>query len=215
MYKVRKLVWIITCFFALLLTGCSEKELEERCFPMMAAVGYEDNQVTFGLVFPRSKGSGDANSSNNEIQVPMVLTDNFNTSKDKYERHLNKIADYNHLKVFVIEEDLLEESKAYAQMLDSLSAEEELPRNTYVCVVEDIEELMELESNLPQDLGSYLEEYLTNHEEKKDRLLTLGDLIDEKENEEMVLYLPYLDIEENYVEWEGYVNTKGKIWKEF
>ena len=30
----------------------------------------------------------------------------------------------------------------------------------------------------------------------------------------MILYLPYLEVEENYVEWNGYVNTFGKKWEE-
>ena len=33
---------------------------------------------------------------------------------------------------------------------------------------------------------------------------TKGDLIDEKANQELVLYMPYLGVEENYVTWEGY-----------
>ena len=94
--------------------------------------------------------------------------------------------------------------QAYEDMLDHLSLTEEFPRNTYVCMVEDVEELLEIDKNLPQDLGTYLEEYLGNHEEKKNRMLTLGDLIDEKENKTLVLYAPYLIPEETYVEWGGY-----------
>jgi len=74
--------------------------------------------------------------------------------------------------------------------------------------------LFEMEKEISQDLGTYLEEYLKSHEEKKDRLLTLGDLLDEQANQLFVLYLPYLDVEENKLEWNGYVNTSGKVWQE-
>ena len=83
-----------------------------------------------------------------------------------------------------------------------------------MCVVDDAEELLELEKHLPQDLGTYLEEYLKNHEAQKNKLLTLGDLLNEKENQMMILYLPYLEADDNYVKWIGYMNTEGKTWKE-
>lgn len=188
----------------LLLIGCAATELEERCFPLMAAVGYEDGLVTYALGFPRVGSSGEEEPQINEIQVSSVQAGSFQKSKEKYEGHLNKMTDYNHLKVIVLEMDFLEQSTDYEEMLDLLAKTEEFPRNTYVCVVDDMEELLQIDENLPQDLGSYLEEYLNNHEEKKNRILTLGDLIDEKENEELILYIPYLETEENYVEWGGY-----------
>ena len=99
-------------------------------------------------------------------------------------------------------------------MLNNLAETEEFPRNTYVCAIDDIEDLLQLEKKLSQDIGTYLEEFLNNQESQKKRRLTLGDLLNEKENQMMVLYMPYLEAEENYVEWKGYVNTFGKIWKE-
>ena len=100
-------------------------------------------------------------------------------------------------------------------MLAYLAKTERFPRNTYVCVVNDIEDLFELEEHISQDLGTYLEEYITKHEEEKSHILTLGDLLDERENQTLILYLPYLEVEENYVEWDGYVNILGEIWQDF
>ena len=102
----------------------------------------------------------------------------------------------------------------YENMLEVLAQTEDFPRNTYVCVVDEVDDLDEMGESISKDLGTYLEEYLKQQEEKKDRLLTLGDLIDEKENQAMVLYLPYLEVEENFIEWKGYVNISGKTWKE-
>lgn len=194
--------------------ACSSSELEESCFPMVVTVGYEEGDVTYCVGFPRVGSSGEEEPQINEIQVDMVKSNTFEESKAEYEKHLNKLTDYNHLKVLVLESDLLENETAYVEVLDYLAETEEFPRNTYVCAVDDIKDLLEIDQNLPQDIGTYLEEYLKNHEEKKDRLLTLGDLIDEKENQMMILYMPYLDVKENYVEWKGYMNTSGKSWQE-
>lgn len=196
--------WIGLTGVVFLLIGCAATELEERCFPLMAAVGYEDGRVSYALGFPRVGSSGEKEPQMNEIQVSPVRANSFQESKEKYEGHLNKATDYNHLKVIALEEDLLEQNIPYNEMLEVLASTEEFPRNTYVCAVDDIDDLLEMDANLPQELGTYLEEYLNNHEEKKERLLTLGDLIDEKENQEMILYIPYLETEENYVEWGGY-----------
>lgn len=188
----------------LILCACASTELEERCFPVLTAVGYEDGKVSFAAGFPRSGTAQDANAQVSEIQVPTAKGKSFAASKTKYESLLNKVADYNHLKVFVLEEDLMEQTPLYEEMLDELAKTEEFPRNTYVCAVDDVEDLMEMEQNLPQDIGTYLEEYLNNHEEKKGTLLTLGDLMDEKENKSLVLYIPYLEVEESFFEWGGY-----------
>lgn len=199
--------WIgfgIAFVFASQLGACAATELEERCFPMVVAVGYDDGKVSYGAGFPRTGNSNEGESQINEIQVSIVKRKTFEESKTKYESHLNKVTDYNHLKVLVLEEELMQQTAVYNEMLDVLASSEEFPRNTYVCAVDDIDDLMEIEKNLPQELGTYLEEYLNNHEERKGDLLTLGDLIDEKENNQMVLYIPYLEVEETYVEWGGY-----------
>ena len=203
--KRSALVLLLGCFM-LQLAGCRQTELEERCFPLLVAVDYEDDEakVTFCAGFPRAENSGGSTGQTSELQVSKASGDTFAKSRQEYEKNLNKVPDYNHLKVLVLGEDFVDNPAAYDEMLDHLAKTEEFPRNTYVCMVEDVDELLELDEELPQDLGTYLEEYLNNHEAKKNRMLTLGDLLDEKENKEMILYAPYLEPEETYVEWGGY-----------
>lgn len=191
---------VCVCFIA-----CSTTELEQRCFPMLVAVGYEDGKVTYGAAF-----SKEDTTKNNFLTAETA----FGESKSKYEKRLNKDADYNHLKILVLESELLENPTAYGAMLDYLAETEDFPRNTYVCAAEDVDDLFELEKNISQDLGTYLEEYLKQQEDKKERLLTLGDLLDERVNQTFVLYMPYFEVEENFVEWKGYMNTTGKSWQE-
>ena len=154
---------------------------------MLVAIGCEDGRLTYKDAFPK---------------------------EDSFGAFGAKEKDYNHLKVLVLEDDLLETESLYETVLQELSEEEKFPRNTYICVMEDVDDLFEMEKEIAQDLGTYLEEYLKLHEEKKDRLLTLGDLMDEQENQIFVLYLPYLEVEDNKLIWIGYVNTSGKIWKD-
>lgn len=194
--------------------GCNHTELEERCFPLLAAAGMEGKRVTFEVSFPNLENDKDEDMSTEETSVSMAEKVSFSESKKEYESRLNKKADYNHLKVFVIELDLLKNEKSYNQMLDDLAKTQSFPRNTYVCVTDDITKLFETEEKLTEDLGTYLEAYIDKHEEAKTHILTLGDLLDEKENRTMILYLPYLEAEKNYINWAGYVNTQGEIWQE-
>ena len=202
--NVRIRCGVLSMFIALVLCACGATELEERCFPVLTGIGYENRNVTYTLGFPSESTSGKEGAKSNEIKVPTTKEKSFKESKSKYESRLNKLVDYNHLKVIVLEEDFIEQVKSYEEMMDYLAETEEFPRNTYVCVVDDVEDLMEIEKDLPQELGTYLEEYLNNHESIKENILTLGDLMDEKENKKMILYIPFLDVEDTYVEWDGY-----------
>lgn len=76
------------------------------------------------------------------------------------------------------------------------------PRNIYVCVAEDPLALFETEEDLPQDLGSYLEQYLQNQESAgSGKLFKLGRLLDEKENHILQIMLPYLETEDHIIFW--------------
>ena len=188
------------------LTGCNATELESRCFPMMVAVDYRERkgQVLFYESFPDSQDEAKSQASGTEIQAPPQMGNNFLESKTNFEKTLNKEVDYNHIKIIVFGEGILKNEAAYHDMLETLAESEEFPRNTYVCVVDDVEALVELKDELSQEIGSYLEEYLEHHEEKKNKILSLGDLIDEERNHDMILFLPYLKVEKSYVEWSGY-----------
>lgn len=185
--KNKRIFCCVVLGLALLLVGCSTTELEERSFPMLVAIGCDDGRLTYKDAFPK---------------------------EDSYGEFGAKEKDYNHLKVLVLETDLLETESLYETVLAELAKEEKFPRNTYVCAMEDIDDLFEMEKEISQDLGTYLEEYLKLHEKNKDRLLTIGDLLDEQANQTFVLYLPYLDVEEDILIWKGYVNTSGKMWQD-
>ena len=199
--KYRQIIFLALSMF---LMGCASVELEERSFPLVVAVGYEDRKVSYVLGFTSIEGADGKTPVSSEIPIKKTREETFLESKQAYESHLNKFVDYNHLKVLVLEEEVLKESNIYNEMLDVLAKGDTFPRNTYVCVVDDVEDLMEMEKALPQDLGTYLEEYLTHHEAKDGHRITLGDLIDEKENKLLALYLPYLEVEDTFVVWDGY-----------
>lgn len=205
--KKNRQVAMLLVSFIIVGTGCASTELEDRCFPMIVMVDYDEHTKEF-LFY-----EGFVNTKNQEEKIPVQRGNDFVQCKREFESNLSKKVDYNHLKIFVLGKNLLNQQKEYDAMLDFIIKEERFPRNTLVCETSSIEKLLELEEHLSEDLGNYLEQYLRKHEEKKDRLLTLGTVLEEKVNKEMLLFIPYIDAKESYVEWMGYMSLEknGKL----
>lgn len=188
------------------LYGCRATELEDRSFPMMAAVEYDSAQeeVGFTYIFPVLHTEPDAAEDAGAVNVAMEFAPDFIEAWDNYEKSMNKVADYNHLKVFLMSESFLENQTQYERMLTMIQEEETFPRNTYVCVTDDMQAVLDTQSGLVEDLGTYIEELLENHEYGKDsELPTLGNLIDEKENHRREWNIPYLTVENDTILWSG------------
>lgn len=194
------------------LIGCGATELEDRCFPMMAAVDKNDTQILFSYGFPELSQKENTDLAEAKVNAAMSSGANFAEALHEYEGQLSKAADCNHMKVLVIGQQFVEDEAHFTEMLSYLREKELYPRNTYVCFTDTADDLYAIEKNLPEDLGSYIEAYLQNHEsEKQIRLLNLGILLDEQLNQRQVLQFPYLTVQNQAMVWESnYVIDHGE-----
>ena len=167
---------IVASFF---LTSCGGVELEEKWFPMSIVIDYMSEEEQF--VFETGMG------------------ETLEAAKENFEGSLNKVVDYNHLKVFFVGQELLEEKIALEESLVTLSRLHEIPRNAYLCTAEDIEDL--LQGDFKPDLGTYAEEFLKTQARDARRLPTLGTGIDAFYNKKGELNLPILAGEEDAMLW--------------
>lgn len=200
----QKIGILLFCFLTGgLMVGCEATQLENRCFPMIVGIDYdrENNRILYYENFSDAKVNEKDGESINEIQSPVAEGDTFAESKENFQMTLSKIPDYNHLKVIVIGKKLMEQEELYEDMIDYLFQSEIFPRNTYVCVTDDIMDVIGLKDEIPQEMGTLIEEYLKNHKEGKTYLLSLGDVMDEEVNQELILYVPYLQIEGGNIRW--------------
>ena len=189
---------------ALQLAGCSATELENRCFPMLAVADYRVGLVEFCFGFPVLSQKSETDVEESKVQAAMAQGGDFASAVSNYDKQLDKKADCNHLKVLLIGQEMMEEGEACADMFRALRESEQFPRNIYVCVTRDVAELLETEGTLPTDMGSYLQTYLQNHEkEHGGKLVTLGSILDERENHSKVLHLPYLTVEDGSILWDA------------
>lgn len=167
---------IVVLTIGLMLTGCSAVELEERCFPTLAAVDIVD-------VVSHRDVSANENSGYIEFYYNMdksyepEYADDIKTAVDSFEDRLSQKADTNHLKVILIGKTLRKDIAAYSDFMEYCKTSKKFPRNTYVCIADDINDIFD-------NMGDYYEQKINkeNHEDGEP-IITLGTLLDDYTNE--------------------------------
>jgi len=188
---------IVVLTMGLMLTGCSAVELEERCFPTLAAVDVvavdtdeiTDKEVTgkevtdYKEYVSHRDDLANENSGYIEFYYNMdksyepEYADDIKTAVDSFEERLSQKADTNHLKVILIGKTLRNDKAAYASFMEYCKTSKKFPRNTYVCIADDINDIFD-------NMGDYYEQKMNkeNHEDGKP-IITLGTLLDDYTNE--------------------------------
>lgn len=183
---------IVVLTIGLMLTGCSAVELEERCFPTLAAVDIvdvdtdeiTDKEVTDNKAYVSHRDvSANENSGYIEFYYNMdksyepEYADDIKTAVDSFEDRLSQKADTNHLKVILIGKTLRKDKAAYSDFMEYCKTSKKFPRNTYVCIADDINDIFD-------NMGDYYEQKINkeNHEDGEP-IITLGTLLDDYTNE--------------------------------
>lgn len=188
---------IVVLTIGLMLTGCSAVELEERCFPTLAAVDIVDvgtDEITDKEVTGKdvtdykeyvSHRDDLANESSGYIEFYYNMdksyepeyADDIKTAVDSFEERLSQKADTNHLKVILIGKTLRKDKTAYSDFMEYCKTSKKFPRNTYVCIADDINDIFD-------NMGDYYEQKINkeNHEDGEP-IITLGTLLDDYTNE--------------------------------
>lgn len=163
---------IVVLTIGLMLTGCSAVELEERCFPTLAAVdivAVDTDEITDKEVVEFYY--------NMDKSYEPEYADDIKTAVDSFEERLSQKADTNHLKVILIGKTLRNHKAAYASFMEYCKTSKKFPRNTYVCIADDINDIFD-------NMGDYYEQKMNkeNHEDGE-QIITLGTLLDDYTNE--------------------------------
>lgn len=163
---------IVVLTIGLMLTGCSAVELEERCFPTLAAVDI----VEVATDETTDKEVVEFYYNMDKSYEP-EYADDIKTAVDSFEERLSQKADTNHLKVILIGKTLRNDKAAYASFMEYCKTSKKFPRNTYVCIADDINDIFD-------NMGDYYEQKMNkeNHEDGE-QIITLGTLLDDYTNE--------------------------------
>lgn len=211
----NRIVTIVSMIFlaVLCLGGCGNTELEERNFPLAAAVTLtkENYQMAFG--FEQLKDVADEKSEKENTSVLLA------EGKDCMELFLHADGenpgemDYNHLKALILNRSLLENEKRLGAFLGYLEEENLFSRNTLLFVTEDEpDQVMEMDTVLKESVGTYLNERIASDERFKDsEAVTLGSLFRIWENENENLWIPYINCAEDKMILEKYYLMQGRM----
>ena len=211
----NRIVTIVSMIFlaVLCLGGCGNTELEERNFPLAAAVTLtkENYQMAFG--FEQLKDVADEKSEKENTSVLLA------EGKDCMELFLHADGenpgemDYNHLKALILNRSLLEDEKRLGAFLGYLEEENLFSRNTLLFVTEDEpDQVMEMDTVLKEPVGTYLNERIASDERFKDsEAVPLGSLFRIWENENENLWIPYINCAEDKMILEKYYLMQGRM----
>lgn len=211
----NRIVTIVSMIFLVVLCfgGCGNTELEERNFPLAAAVTLtkENYQMAFG--FEQLKDVADEKSEKENTSVLLA------EGKDCMELFLHADGenpgemDYNHLKALILNRSLLEDEKRLGAFLGYLEEENLFSRNTLLFVTEDEpDQVMEMDTVLKEPVGTYLNERIASDERFKDsEAVTLGSLFRIWENENENLWIPYINCAEDKMILEKYYLMQGRM----
>ena len=70
----------------------------------------------------------------------------------------NRMVDYSHMKVILLDQKFLEDAQNMDAFLEILEKKSDVPRNTYLAVAEDAEAVLKLQKNMEESVGTYLED---------------------------------------------------------
>lgn len=211
----NRIVTIVSVIFlaVLCLGGCGNTELEERNFPLAAAVTLtkENYQMAFG--FEQLKDVADEKSEKENTSVLLA------EGKDCMKLFLHADGenpgemDYNHLKALILNRSLLEDEKRLGAFLGYLEEKNLFSRNTLLLVTEDEpDQVMEMDTVLKEPVGTYLNERIASDERFKDsEAVTLGSLFRIWENENENLWIPYINCAEDKMILEKYYLMQGRM----
>lgn len=171
---------IVLVVIALMFTGCSSVELEDRCFPTLAAVdinhGGKDNVTDTESTDNTEKTQKIEFYYNMEKSYEPEYADSIENAVEQFEDRLPQKADTNHMKVLLIGKELYDDKETYAELMEYCKETRKIPRNTYVCVVDDINDIFD-------NMGSYYEQKIDKQEREEDlQIVTLGTLMDDYTN---------------------------------
>ena len=187
--KKMKKTGLIFLLCSLLLTGCSNVELENRDFPTAAVVLWEDGQL--GVFYAIPDLEGEAGSDKKEEKQEAVLTkgDTMEEIEKSFQYQSDKYLDMSHPKAVVFGENLMKQKEKFQEVLSYFEQKPVFARNMLVfsCEEKEKEDILDMALEGDTSFGFYLENlYKNNPDIGKEKEMTLGDLLGEIRKKEKI-----------------------------
>ncbi len=202
----EKFLWYIgTPFLVLIPVVFAFIRCKELRFYLMAGVL---------LVLTGLSGCASAELEERNFPIEMAVNDmeQFDREWLNTDESGNRVVDYSHMKVILLDREFLEDTKNMNAFLEILEKKSDVPRNTYLVAAKDAKAILNLQTDMEESVGTYLEDYFEDVSEvKKTAYPTLGMLYQEQKNKMETLCIPYVEeVEKKPAVTQYYVWKRGE-----
>ncbi len=199
--RAKSLSMLVVGFIMIgMLSSCGDRiEIEDREFVQALAVDYTNNELTAYYILPDVAAISDQPSTDPEKLLRTFHGANFFDIEEQYKLCSSKKLDYSHLKVLIVGEKLLQNEIMMQDVVTYLQNNYEISKNTYIFLVKDnIKDIVDYNKNVSNGIGDYLDRmYRNNLVQSEKEEITLGSLINAKNNSDFAIQLPLLTIRNN------------------
>ena len=202
----EKFLWYIgTPFLVLIPVVFAFIRCKELRFYLMAGVL---------LVLTGLSGCASAELEERNFPIEMAVNDmeQFDREWLNTDESGNRVVDYSHMKVILLDRKFLEDTENMNAFLEILEKKSDVPRNTYLVAAKDAKAILNLQTDMEESVGTYLEDYFEDVSEvKKTAYPTLGMLYQEQKNKMETLCIPYMEeVEKKPAVTQYYVWKRGE-----
>lgn len=202
----EKFLWYIgTPFLVLIPVVFAFIRCKELRFYLMAGVL---------LVLTGLSGCAAAELEERNFPIEMAVNDmeQFDREWLNTDESGNRVVDYSHMKVILLDRKFLEDTENMNAFLEILEKKSDVPRNTYLVAAKDAKAILNLQTDMGESVGTYLEDYFEDVSEvKKTAYPTLGMLYQEQKNKMETLCIPYVEeVEKKPAVTQYYVWKRGE-----
>lgn len=149
-----------------LFCGCAAVEPENRVFPQIMGVDYQNDQFQVIYGIPKmSTVTGQGKSAENageDTQIRMYEGETLEAARERFDLSQEKYLDLGHVKVLVLGENIWNKKEKMYILLDYLQENPALAGNIYVFQTSQMTELMSLNGGEIDSLGDYLTGMIEN-----------------------------------------------------
>ncbi len=153
----RKRTVALALLVCLCFGGCSFEELEDKSFPMAAALSAKDGNCILTYQYMDLSQVSEKQKASESAEGLTAEASTLLGAMRAMEQKNGKSIDLNHAKVLLLERSYLEDGELVRQLIREGNRGALLSGNLLVFVTEDIEKITALQEGMDGDIGTYLE----------------------------------------------------------
>ena len=182
-----------------LLNGCSLKEPEQRMYPLALGISQADQGYDISYACPKLASDDSQKDAATADTIETVTARSLFEAQEFVSEDTDKTLDFNHLKVLVLDIEILQREDKMEKLLGYFMENENMAWNTYVVAMDDdMEKIFDGKLDVGKSLGVYLEDMIQGREDlKTSAAVTVKSLVSQYRNRNEMILIPQLAMEED------------------